>query len=457
MMDKYGLKSTAERKVLSVSQLNREARRLLETGLPMTWVEGELSNIARPASGHWYFTLKDPHAQIRCAMFRNRNQYAQIEPRDGMAVVVRGRISLYEARGDYQLIAENMQDAGVGALQRQFEALKKQLEKEGLFAESHKQRLPRLPRRIGLITSPTGAAVQDILNVLQRRFPGIPVRLYPVAVQGEQAAGQIVNALRLAGARRDCDVLIVARGGGSIEDLWPLNEETVARALHACPVPIVSGVGHETDVTISDFVADVRAPTPSAAAELVVPDAHEWLVGLQGLGRRLERGLHSHLDNAQATLRWLSGRHHQARPDRQIAQHMLRLDDLDGRLKGLIRVALAERAQQLGHLTARLQTRTPQRALAMSQAELARLSQRLSTTLTQQLSEAEARLKLATATLASVGPQATLDRGYAIVRHQQRVVRDADSLRANDRIAIRLAEGELDARVEDVRPSKSRD
>ncbi|MFK8030752.1 MAG: exodeoxyribonuclease VII large subunit [Gammaproteobacteria bacterium] len=449
-MDRYGLKPSPERKVLSVTQLNREARRLLETGLPMTWVEGELSNIARPASGHWYFTLKDKGAQIRCAMFRNRNQYAQIEPRDGMAVVVRGRVSLYEARGDYQLIAENIQDAGVGALQRQFEALKLKLAQEGLFSDDHKRPLPGMPSRIGVITSPTGAAVKDILNVLNRRFPGIPVRIYPVSVQGDKAAGQIVNALKLADSRNDCDVLILARGGGSIEDLWPFNEEAVARAIHACGIPIVSAVGHETDITIADFVSDLRAPTPSAAAELVVPDAEDWVLRLQSLRRRLLRSLESRLEDARENLLWLAGRHNQVRPDRQIAQHLLRLDDIEGRLKALINIQLARRAAQLDRLSSRLQARAPQQALMRSAASLDKTSRQLNQAITSQLNLATSRLNLASAKLNSVGPQATLARGYAIVMQGEQVVTDSDSLAAKDDITVRLARGSADATVTKV-------
>ena len=455
-MDKYGLKPTPERKVLSVTQLNREARRLLETGLSMTWVEGELSNIARPASGHWYFTLKDQGAQIRCAMFRNRNRYAQIEPREGMAVVLRGRVSLYEARGDYQLIAENMQDAGVGALQRQFEALKRKLEQEGLFGDGHKQSLPAMPGRIGVITSPTGAAIKDILTVLNRRFPGIPVRIYPVAVQGEQAAGQIVSALELAERRGDCDVLILARGGGSIEDLWPFNEEAVARAIYHCALPIISAVGHETDVTIADFVADLRAPTPSAAAELVVPDAEDWIVRLASLRRRLHRSIAGSLDDAHETLRWLAGRHHQVRPDRQISQHLLRLDDLDGRLRGLIRIQLANRVQQLTTMAGRLQSRSPQQALLRSRSDLEHTSQRLTQIVSKQLERARSRLNLASATLNSVGPQATLERGYAIVMRADELVTDASKLAPDDAISVRFAQGSATAKVVKTRPSKNK-
>ncbi len=265
------------REVLSISQLNAQARMLLERGLGSVWLEGEISNLARPASGHWYFSLKDESAQVRCAMFRNRSMLVRFPVKDGARVLARGRVSLYEARGEFQVVIDHLEEAGEGALRRRFEELKRKLLAEGLFDAARKKPLPTLPRRIGVITSPTGAALRDILHILQRRFPAVPVLVYPVAVQGEAAPREIVQALQLAAARRDCDVLILARGGGSLEDLMAFNEESVARAIYACDIPIISGVGHETDVTIADFVADERAPTPSGAAERSVPDSAEYL------------------------------------------------------------------------------------------------------------------------------------------------------------------------------------
>ena len=254
-----------ERTVYSVSELNQTIRGLLESEFPLIWVEGEISNLAQPSSGHMYFSLKDESAQVRCAMFRGRNQFLRFTPENGQKVVIRARVSLYEARGEFQLIAEHMEDAGAGALQRAFEELKARLAAEGLFDESLKQDIPELPTRIGVITSPTGAAIRDVLSVLQRRFPAIPVLVYPVPVQGDGAAEKIVATLQLASKRKDCDVLLLVRGGGSLEDLWSFNEEIVARAIVASEIPVVCGVGHEVDFTIADFAADVRAPTPSAA------------------------------------------------------------------------------------------------------------------------------------------------------------------------------------------------
>src|SRR5213080_4349874 len=274
------------REVYSVTRVNREVRALLERGLPVLWVEGELTNFSQPSSGHWYFTLKDREAQLRCAMFRMRNALVGFTPSASAQVLVRGRISVYEARGEYQLIVEHLEEAGVGALRREFDRLKAKLAAEGLFALEHKRGLPRFPRRIGVITSPSGAALRDILHILARRFPPAPVLIYPTAVQGAAAAPALVAALEIASGRAEVDVLILARGGGSLEDLWAYNDERVARAIYASRLPIVSGVGHEIDFTIADFVADARAPTPSAAAELVAPDGAACL---QFLARSAER------------------------------------------------------------------------------------------------------------------------------------------------------------------------
>ncbi|HEY0719956.1 MAG TPA: exodeoxyribonuclease VII large subunit, partial [Gammaproteobacteria bacterium] len=300
--------TTPAREVYSVSRLNREARALLEGHFPLMWIEGEISNLTRPASGHIYFSLKDPFAQVRCAMFRMRGMHLVFRPADGMQVLVRARLSLYEPRGDYQLIVEQMEEAGDGALRRAFEQLKQRLHAEGLFESARKRPLPPLPRRIGVVTSPSGAAIHDILTVLRRRFPAIPVILYPVPVQGAGAAAQIATMLRKAGERGECDVLIVGRGGGSLEDLWPFNEEVVARAIAASPIPVVSAVGHEVDVTIADFAADQRAATPSAAAEMVVPDRQEWQLRIERLQERLTQALHHRLRHAHQSVAHLAKR-----------------------------------------------------------------------------------------------------------------------------------------------------
>lgn len=322
-----------ERDVYTVSRLNREARILLERGMPPLWIEGEISNFAAPSSGHWYFSLKDANAQVRCAMFRQRNSQSACTPRDGLHVMARARVSLYEARGDYQLLVDHLEEAGEGALRRRFELLKAKLQREGLFATERKRPLPALPRRIGVITSPSGAAIRDILNVLKRRFCAIPILIYPVPVQGAGAAEEIAATLRLASRRAECDVLVLARGGGSLEDLWAFNEEIVARALLDCRIPTVSGVGHEIDFTIADFVADVRAPTPSAAAELIVPNCQEWIERSQALSRRLTNRIQRLLQNCRATQDWLARRLAQAHPGVWLRHQAQRVDDFEQRLR----------------------------------------------------------------------------------------------------------------------------
>jgi len=319
---------TTPRHILTPSSLNRLVRDLLGDALPQVWIEGELSNVAKPASGHLYFTLKDAGAQVRAAMFKPKSSWLRFKPADGMHVLVRARVGLYEPRGEYQLVVEHMEDAGLGALKRQFEELSAKLSLEGLFAADRKRSLPRLPKRIGIITSPTGAAVRDILHVLARRFPAAAVLIYPVPVQGAQAAGGIVAALTLAGRRAECDVLILARGGGSLEDLWAFNDERLARAIVASPIPVITGIGHEIDFTIADFAADVRAPTPSAAAELVVPDAEEWLNALSRFAARLQRSLRQQLEEHRERLRWLSGRAALVSPAARLNAQAQRLDEV---------------------------------------------------------------------------------------------------------------------------------
>src|SRR5271155_5032759 len=342
------------RDVYSVSRLNREVRVLLERGFGSLWLEAEISNFARPSSGHWYFSLKDAAAQVRCAMFRQRNMLCSFTARDGQKVLVRARIGLYEPRGEYQLIVDHMEDAGLGALKRLFEELSARLNLEGLFAAERKRPLPSLPRRIGVITSPTGAAVRDILHVLARRFPAAAVLIYPVSVQGAQAAAEIVAAVESAGVRAECDVLILARGGGSLGDLWAFNDERLARAIVASPIPVITGIGHEIDFTIADFAADVRAPTPSAAAEIAVPDGAEWLISLSRLAHRLQRGLLRRLEAQRERLRWLIGRAALVSPSARLSPQTQRLDDLEQRMFRAQRQILADRRSALGERRSRL-------------------------------------------------------------------------------------------------------
>jgi exodeoxyribonuclease VII large subunit len=434
--------------VYTVSRLNRDARLLLERGLGSLWLEGELSNLSRPASGHWYFSLKDESAQVRCAMFRQRNLLVRLPVRDGLRVLVRGRVGLYEPRGEFQFVVEHLEEAGEGQLRRRFEELKQRLAAEGLFDARHKQPLPRLPRRIGVVTSPTGAAIRDILHVLRRRFPAVPVLIYPVAVQGAAAPREIEQALRLAARRRDCDVLIVARGGGSLEDLWAFNDEAVARALFDCPMPVVSGVGHEVDFTIADLVADERAPTPSGAAERVVPDRAEWLRAIEVTGRRLAHALQRRLDTQQRSVAALAQRLARAHPGTVLRQRAQRLDELDARLRLAFHGRLERERARLGAAGARLRQASPTRRVTTLRLRLAAARAGLAHGTRRQLVAARGRWELAGRTLHAVSPLATLERGYAIVTGPDgHVLQDASTLAAGAAITARLARGAVQARV----------
>jgi exodeoxyribonuclease VII large subunit len=438
-----------ERDIYSVSRLNREVRVLLERGFGSLWLEGEISNFARPSSGHWYFSLKDATAQVRCCMFRQRNMLAAFAAKDGQKVLVRARIGLYEPRGEYQLVIDHIEDAGVGALKRQFEQLSAKLSAEGLFAAERKRPLPVLPKRIGVITSPSGAAVRDILHVLARRFAAVPVLIYPVAVQGAAAAGEITAALRLAGARAECDVLILARGGGSLEDLWAFNDEALARAIVASPIPVISGVGHEVDFTIADFAADVRAPTPSAAAELVVPNGEEWLLALRRSHARLIRAVNRRIESRRERLRWLIGRAALVSPVARLSQQSQRLDELETRLARGWRQILADRRSSLREYQTRLWQASPVARVQTTIARHAALSARLRAAGGESLRRARERLQPLVRTLNAVSPLATLDRGYAIVSIEGgAILRNAADAAPGMLIEARLATGKIRAKVE---------
>ena len=437
------------RDIYTPSRLNREARTLLERGLPALWLEGEISNLSRPSSGHWYFSLKDEAAQLRCAMFRQRNLMARFTPRDGSHVLVRGRVSLYEQRGDYQFIADYMEEAGEGALRQRFELLKVKLAAQGLFATEHKKPLPRLPRRIGVITSPTGAAIRDVLHILRRRFCAIPVLLYPVQVQGGVAAAQIARTIRRASARAECDVLILVRGGGSLEDLWAFNEESVARAIYDSAIPIVAGIGHEVDFTIADFVADVRAPTPSGAAELVVPDSGEWLRNVLRLTSRLAAALSRKLKTQQDRASWLERRLAQLHPGVELRQRAQRLDDLEQRLIRALRADLNARRRTLVQLAAELRQHSPALRVANARRRLDSARASIETITRASVEQLNKRLAVAARTLDAVSPLATLERGYAIVTDSKgTVITNAQDVRAGQLIDARLTQGSIRARIE---------
>ena len=422
---------------------------LLERGFGSLWLEAEISNFARPSSGHWYFSLKDAAAQVRCAMFRQRNMLCAFTARDGQKVLVRVRIGLYEPRGEYQLIVDHMEDAGLGALKLKFEELSAKLAAEGLFAAQRKRSLPSLPRRIGVITSPTGAALRDILHVLARRFPAAAVLIYPVPVQGAQAAADIIAALQAAARRAECDVLILARGGGSLEDLWPFNDERLARAIVASPIPVITGIGHEIDFTIADFAADVRAPTPSAAAELVVPDAQEWLGTFSRFGERLQRCMRRRLEEHHKRLRWLSGRAALVSPSARLSAQAQRLDELEQCLVRALRRRLQEQRERLRWLTGRAALVSPSARLTQQLLLLENLDQRLRRACRQAVSGRRERLAPLVRTLQAVSPLATLERGYAIVSVESgEILRNAAAAEPGTIIEARLARGRIRARVE---------
>jgi exodeoxyribonuclease VII large subunit len=440
---------SVERDVYSVSRLNKEVRLLLESGLPVLWLTGELSNFAAPASGHWYFSLKDNTAQVRCAMWRQRNTQVRFRPKDGMAVLVRARVGLYEPRGEYQLLVEHLEEAGEGALKREFEKLKARLAAEGLFAIERKRPLPAVPRRIGVVSSPTGAAIHDILRVLRARFPAAAVLLYPTAVQGAAAVPEIVRAIEAASRRNECDVLIVARGGGSLEDLWCFNDERVARAIVACRIPVVSGVGHEVDVTIADFVADLRAPTPSAAALAAVPDKQAWLETLGQLEQRFAGAMGRALRTQALALGALAQRLQISHPGAKLAQHAQRLDDLELRMRLALRAGVNANQQRLETLSTRLWRENPRHRLEALCAHAAALRQRLVTTFAASLNALEQRLALASRTLDAVSPLATLARGFAVVSRAEDgvLLREVAQAPAGTEIEARLSSGRLRARV----------
>jgi exodeoxyribonuclease VII large subunit len=415
-----------QRTIYSVSDLNREARQLIESGIGNVWVQGELSNLSKPSSGHWYFSLKDGEAQVRCCMYRQRNILARFTPREGQLLLARGRASLYEPRGEFQLQIEHLEDAGLGALQRAFDDLKRKLEAEGLFAAQRKRPLPSAPRLIGVITSPSGAAIRDVLNILGRRYPSARVLVHPVAVQGDAAPRSIVRALDLASERAECDVLILARGGGSLEDLWAFNDERVARAIARCRIPVVTGIGHEIDFTIADFVADVRAPTPSGAAELVAPDTSAWLHRLMQLQRRFIAGMR-----------------------RTIGVDAARMQTLSQRLHRSVRVQLGQQAARLRTLGHRLQRSHPGVRFSQYDQRLHELDRRAQRALRVHLAHQCARLDGAARALQAVSPLATLGRGFAVITRSSdgALITSAEQLTVGEDFDAQLARGSVRATV----------
>ncbi|ASW80324.1 exodeoxyribonuclease VII large subunit [Vibrio anguillarum] len=436
--------SLTNENIYTVSRLNAEVRLLLENEMGIVWLVGEISNFSAPVSGHWYLSLKDSRAQVKCAMFKGNNRFVSFKPKNGQQVLVKARLSLYEPRGDYQVIIESMQPEGDGRLQQEFEKLKMQLAAEGLFAQSNKCPLPENPQCVGVITSKTGAALFDILDVLKRRDPSLPVIIYPTLVQGEQAAIQIAQAIGRANARQECDVLIVGRGGGSLEDLWCFNHEIVARTIAASQIPIISAVGHEIDVTIADFVADVRAPTPSAAAELVSRDNSNKRQAFASYQHKLQSAMRYYTSQQAHHLRALVHALEKQHPTYRLQRQSQQLDDTEMRLQRAIQRYISTQREHIGQQYHQLQLHSPVQTLAKQQHRLAKSEQRLLDVMEKKLLRTAHRLTLAAEKLDAVSPLATLKRGYSITRDSSgKVIHRARDLKTGDQLITRVADGEV--------------
>lgn len=479
-----------QRQVLTVSLLNAQVRDLLENSFLNLWIEGEVSNLSVPSSGHIYFTLKDKGAQIRAAMFRGNNRFLRFTPKDGQQVVVKAKLSLYAPRGDYQLIVEQMEEAGLGALQRAYEELRLKLKAEGLFDQEKKRPLPAHIRHLAVITSPTGAALQDILSVLGRRFPGLPITVIPSPVQGKEAPAALLNALRLANQQDEFDVILLARGGGSLEDLWAFNDEALARAIAESRLPVINGVGHETDFTIADFVADLRAPTPSAAAELLSQDAEELLASFQGYETLLQRAMFSALQNwrqriqflharlrhpgqrlqelmqrldgletrlhlaqkrrltaQQGQLAQLNQRLHLQHPKQRVALLFKQTEQLTARLHHAWHIRLQRQQSQLSNLTIRLHNQQPGAAIPALQKQTEQLSLRLQRAWQVQFLAQQTQLKHLAERAQLASPLAILGRGYAVAENERGLIRSITQLKTGDTVKTSLSDGHFYATV----------
>ena len=437
------------RDIYTVSRLNREVRTVLETGFPLLWIEAELSNFARPASGHWYFSLKDEAAQVKCAMFRNRNQLVKVLPANGKQVLVRARIGLYEPRGDYQLIIEHMEEAGDGALRRQFDLLKNKLADEGLFDSSHKKPIPGHATRVGIITSSSGAAVHDILTTLQRRFPMQKTIIYPVPVQGKGASNKIAAAIAKANKRQETDVLIIARGGGALEDLWEFNEEVVARAIYNSVIPVVTGIGHEVDFTIADFVADQRAATPTAAAELISPDRYQQLQKLSSIESRFIYLMQQNLQQKQQKIDWLNKRIRHPKDQLQILKN--KINELNQRNIISMKNTLVKSRAQTDLLEARMQQHSPNQRAKQFRIQFENINSRFQRATKLLISEKTKKLQYLVHTLDALSPLHTLKRGYAIVKDQDgNIIRHVGDVNENQIIKTELAKGHIFSTITEI-------
>ena len=448
MMINTPTNTSKSRDIYSVSRLNREVRTLLETGFPLLWIEAELSNFARPASGHWYFSLKDEAAQVKCAMFKNRNQLVKVLPANGKQVLVRARIGLYEPRGDYQIIIEHMEEAGDGALRRQFEILKNKLAGEGLFDSAHKNNIPATVTRVGIVTSPSGAAVHDILTTLQRRFP-MQTIIYPTPVQGKGSCNKIAAAINKANARREVDVLLVARGGGALEDLWEFNEEIVARAIYESKIPVVTGVGHEVDFTIADFVADQRAATPTAAAELISPDRYQQLQTLSSYESRLIGLIEKNLQQKQQQVDWLSKRIRHPKERLQILKQ--KTEQLNQRNIRSLESTLSDARYKLELLNARVMRHEPSQRIQQLVLRYKNINQRFQRASNQALTNKQQKLSYLIHTLDALSPLHTLKRGYAIVKDENNnIVSQSKKVKIGHKVKTELNQGSFISTITDI-------
>lgn len=445
-----------QRDIFSISRLNTEIRSVLEGSFPLLWVEGEISNLSQPRSGHLYYSLKDAYAQVRCAMFRGRRNLLRFQPKNGDKVLIRARVSFYEARGDFQLIAEHMEPAGEGALQRAFEELKDSLGKEGLFEASRKLPLPQYPRRIGIITSPTGAAIHDILIVLKRRFPALPVRIFPSRVQGDGAEKELIQALRAADQDKDCDLLILTRGGGSLEDLSAFNDEGLARTISQLKTPLITAIGHEIDFTIADFVADRRAPTPSAAAELASQDGRALLSRIVDLKFQLLRRQRGTTQNSRTSLAHLFERLKRLHPRTQLEQYQQRLDGISVKGLRIIKQKIDWSTQRSDGLMRRLRAGSPAQRLRSLDREIYAIHSRLDRSMSQGLEKKHAGLHHQIDRLQGISPLATLARGYSILRtkDEKRVISDINTVVIGDQLVATVSNGDLSVKIESIQKNK---
>jgi exodeoxyribonuclease VII large subunit len=437
------LEDRSKRTIYSVSELTKRIKSLLEANFPFVWICGEISNFRMPGSGHYYFTLKDEHAQIAAVMFRGQNRQMKFVPEDGMSIIGLGRISVYEPRGSYQIILEYIEPAGIGALQLAFEQLKKRLADEGYFEQRHKKPIPFLPAKISVVTSPSGAVVHDIITILSRRFPNLHIEVVPVKVQGAGAEDDIADALKLLNDRADADVIILARGGGSLEDLQAFNSESVAMAIFSSRIPVISGVGHETDVTIADFIADLRAPTPSAAAELVVPEKNELLRRCRELEQSLRSRMSGRLENLKRSLDEM--RRRLVEPRRKIQEYWLRLDDLSGRLSRLAGLSLRRDRDRLAGLTRRLGSNSPRATIQRFNSRLDVNRSYLSINIQILINKSRSALRELSVKLDALNPLAILRRGYSVTRAlpDKSIVTDPAQVALEQDVEVLLADGLL--------------